>query len=131
MQANDEFLKETIKDKYYRKYDPLNLELCNYKDEFKVCGWPLTHFWFHFCIGLVCPKLWFVSLTMGIIWEASEFFISANCDTFEHRDIFNNTITYNKNYTGNKHDPLFNLSGCLLGILSHNFINKIQFNDFI
>jgi hypothetical protein len=110
-----------IVDKYgprYRECDPMNIKLCQI-GEYKIGGWPFSHFYIHFLLGLVAPGQWHLWTSMGIGWELCEYIAGFNTHSFHDE---NDTMVYTKHFYGNKFDPLSNVLGMCCGILANKII---------
>ena len=87
---------------YFLKNGKQNAEQC---DNLKYCVftmWSFMHFIFYILIGFFCPSLFFLTLSIGIIFEIFEYF------TFDCHDIL---------------DVVYNSSGFGVGYLLHKLFS--------
>lgn len=117
----DEYLKRTYGKLDYRKYDPMNIKLFEIGD-CKIGGWPFSHFFLHFVLGMIAPQYWHIWTSIGIGWEICEFYVGYNTHKFNDTD---NELIYKTEFYGNNYDPATNVIGLLCGMTVNRIINKI------
>jgi len=77
--------------------------------------WSLSHLILYILLGYFAPNLWYISLTMSVVWESIEFLLE--------------DYTYIK---FKSLDYIINLIGLIIGLLIHKVVNnKNKENNFL
>ena len=123
MGVYDNYL-QNIYGEHFRKDDPLNIKICQIGD-FRIGGWPFSHFYMYLILTLIKPQWWFLYMGLGIGWELVEFYFGFN--TLKFTDESDEKI-YCKMFYGNNFDPISNAAGIVCGLLIYSVLNSINLN---
>jgi hypothetical protein len=115
-------MKKAYGEDKYRIHDPMNLKLFEI-GEYKMGGWPFSHFYLHFILGMIAPQYWHIWITMGITWEVCEFYGGYNTKQIDDK---NDELVYTKEFYGNNYDPATNTIGMICGMTVHRLLNQFE-----
>ena len=118
------------------KKDVFEYDLFPNSGKLGIDGWSLTHYILYFFFGFLYPKVFFVSILLGTLWELAEtiagvYVAKFNPDIIKYFGICNlsekkkNTkiIRYTVWFYGKWSDIVVNALGFISGMVLHNYLN--------